>query len=472
MWKDSVKQKLEHRLAAYGQGQLLRFWDELDHTQRQSLAAQIHGLDLELVDRLFQNRDMEGDIRALASRAGSPPGVRLSPETGTVFSNPPPQVARQAGREALAAGEIAAILVAGGQGTRLGFGYPKAMFPIGPVSRNSLLQILIEKVLAVSRRFGVPMPLGIMTSPATDGQIRKFLAEHGRFGLPEDDVLFFCQGTMPAVDAQTGKVLLVARDRVALSPDGHGGLLAAVASSGVLDELAQRGIRTLFYFQVDNPLVQFGSAEFIGYHRLAGSELSTQVIAKQSPMERVGNVVEVDGRLRVIEYSDLPDDVGERRAADGSLPIWAGSIAVHLMELAFLRRMADQAEALPFHRAHKKVSYISEEGRRIEPEEPNALKFERFIFDLIPSARNAIVVEIDRNQGFAPLKNAAGAADDTPEHVQKQMIAEHRRWLMAAGATVGENVSVEISPLFALDAEDAARKITPGTQVTQDTYFH
>ena len=327
MWKDSVKQKLEHRLAAYGQGQLLRFWDELDHTQRQSLAAQIHGLDLELLDRLFQNRDMEGDIRALASRAGSPPGVRLSPETGTVFSNPPPQVARQAGREALAAGEIAAILVAGGQGTRLGFGYPKAMFPIGPVSRNSLLQILIEKVLAVSRRFGVRVPLGIMTSPATDGPIRLFLAEHGRFGLPEDDVLFFCQGTMPAVDARTGKVLLVARDRVALSPDGHGGLLAAVARSGALDELAQRGIRTLFYFQVDNPLVQFGSAEFIGYHRLAGSELSTQVIAKQSPMERVGNVVEVDGRLRVIDYKTAGPTAFTRAALERGeklqLPLYA-----------------------------------------------------------------------------------------------------------------------------------------------------
>ncbi len=462
-----MKQQLLDELAAHGQEQLLRFWDELEPARRESLAVQIGHLDLPLLAQLFRREPDTDAIRAMAARAASPPAIRLDAARDRFA----PEEARQRGQEALAAGEVAGVLVAGGQGTRLGFDRPKVMYPIGPVSRHTLAQILIEKLLAVGSRFGVRVPLAVMTSPATHEPLQRFLAENNRFGLPEDDLLLFRQGTMPAVNAETGKVLLAAKDQLALSPEGHGGMLAAITGGGVLDELARRGVRTLFYFQVDNPLVQFGSPEFLGYHRLAGSELSTQVIAKQSPLDRVGNVVEVDGRLRVIEYSDMPDNVAERRASDGSLAIWAGSIAVHLIEVSFLQRMAGLASALPFHRAHKKVAHLSEDGRLVKPSEPNALKFERFIFDLIPSARNALVVEIDPAQGFAPLKNAPGAAADTPEHVRAAMVAEHRRWLAAAGAEVADDVRVEISPLFALDAEMLAAKVAPGTQVTRDTYF-
>ncbi len=209
---------------------------------------------------------------------------------------------------------------------------------------------------------------------------------------------------------------------------------------------------------------------------LAGSELSSQVVAKREPLEPLGNVVDVDGRLVVIEYSDLAGDeklvkIFSERSADGSLVLWAGSIAVHMMDAAFLRRMAGCADALPFHLAEKNVPYIDPAGQRIEPTEPNAVKFERFIFDLIPSAKNAIVVEIDPAEGFAPLKNAPGAKADTPEHVKTQMSAQHRRWLTQAGAEVADDVTVEICPMFALDAEELTGKIEPGTWVTEPTYF-
>jgi UDP-N-acetylglucosamine/UDP-N-acetylgalactosamine diphosphorylase len=465
--RDTMKQQVLEKLASHGQEQLLQFWEELQPKQQKSLAEEIETIDLDLIHRLLGQQEADDDLRALASRAGSPPAVRLDATDNSMAPND----AQDRGRQAYAAGEVAGLVVAGGQGTRLGFEHPKGMYPIGPVSQHTLMQILIEKVIAAGDRFGVRIPLAVMTSPATDRPLRDFLAENNRFGLPEDDLLLFCQGTMPAVDEQTGKILLAAKDRIALSPDGHGGMLAAISRSGVLDGLARRGIRTLFYFQVDNPLVQFGSAEFLGYHRMAESELTTQVIAKQSPSDRVGNVVEVDGRLRVIEYSDIPDDVAERRNEDGSLAIWAGSIAVHLMEVPFLQRMAAEADGLPFHRARKKVPHITRDGQLAEPSEPNALKFERFIFDLMPSARNSLVVEIDPARGFAPLKNAPGAAADTPEHVRAAMVAEHRRWLAKAGAEVADDVQVEISPLFALDAEDVAAKVAPGTQVTRETYF-
>ena len=224
------------------------------------------------------------------------------------------------------------LLVAGGQGTRLGFDHPKGMFPIGPVSARSLFQIHVEKIVAVARRLRRADSAVPDDQPRHPRRNRRLFCRHDRFGLPEDDLNIFCQGTMPAVDAATGGLLLEAPGRLATSPDGHGGMLAAFTRSGGLDDAQRRGIRHLFYFQVDNPLVDICGPEYLGYHLLCGSEMSSQVIAKRDPLDKVGNVVAIDGRPVVIEYSDLPDDVARRRNADGSLAIWAGSIAVHVFE--------------------------------------------------------------------------------------------------------------------------------------------
>jgi UDP-N-acetylglucosamine/UDP-N-acetylgalactosamine diphosphorylase len=198
----------------------------------------------------------------------------------------------------------------------------------------------------------------------------------------------------------------------------------------------------------------------VGYHLLCESEMTTQVVAKRDPLERVGNVVEIGGRLMVIEYSELPAEAGNRRNPNGSLAIWAGSIAVHVFDLAFLERMAATAHGLPFHLASKRVAYVDPAtGHRIEPEKPNAIKFERFIFDLMPSARNAIVVEVDPARAFAPLKNASGSPQDTPESVRAQMTALYHEWLHQAGADVAEGVPLEISPLVALDAQELAQRL-------------
>jgi UDP-N-acetylglucosamine/UDP-N-acetylgalactosamine diphosphorylase len=227
----------------------------------------------------------------------------------------------------------------------------------------------------------------------------------------------------------------------------------------------------LFYFQVDNPLVDIAGAEYIGYHILFNSQMTSQVIAKRDPLEKVGNVVDVDGRLMVIEYSELPEDVARKTNPDGSLAIWAGSIAVHVFDLDFLRQAKDQADSLPYHFAHKKVAYIDPAGQRIEPAKANAIKFERFIFDLMPSARNAIVVEVDPASAFAPLKNASGAAADTPESVKAQISDLHRRWLLEAGVEVSASVAVEINPWFALDLEEVRGKVAPGLKITEPTYL-
>jgi UDP-N-acetylglucosamine/UDP-N-acetylgalactosamine diphosphorylase len=467
----SNQRKLLERLRPFGQEHLLAFWDELAASQQNRLAVEIDSVDFELIRSLHQEAQTGEDWAALARRAEAPPAIRLN-GADNPFSAAD---ARRRGEEALRAGHIGAILVAGGQGTRLGFDHPKGMFPIGPVSRATLFQILFEKLLAVGRRYGTQVPLYLMTSPATDAETRQFLEEHNRFGLPERDVQIFCQSTMPAIHAETGKLLLAERGRLFLSPDGHGGMLAALARTGMLDDMRRRGLRQVYYFQVDNPLAGVCEPDVIGYHLLSRAEVSTQVVAKQTPRDNVGNVVSIDGKVRILEYSDLnplPDEIVLRKAADGSPVFWAGNIAVHVFDFDLLARMAVSHSSLPFHIARKKVPYVDQSGALVEPEDPNAKKFERFIFDLLPAAERSIVVEVDERRTFAPVKNAPGEKRDTPEVVQSLMAALHRQWLREAGALVDDHAAVEISPLFALDAQELTGKIAPGARIPPSTYLH
>jgi UDP-N-acetylglucosamine/UDP-N-acetylgalactosamine diphosphorylase len=273
------------------------------------------------------------------------------------------------------------------------------------------------------------------------------------------------------VDAQSGKLLLEDKDRLFMSPDGHGGTVAALAAGGALNDARKRGLAQLFYFQVDNPLTPICDPELLGYHLLARSELSSVAVAKETPLDRVGNFVSIDGKLHVIEYIDFPEDVASQRESDGSLTFWAGNTAIHVFDVSFLARVLDLGDALPFHIQHKKVPHLSEDGQFVDPAEPNALKFERFIFDLLPHAKGAIVIEADEEQVFAPLKNAPEAKRDTPEFVQERMIKQHRQWLQEAGVKVADGVAVEISPLFALDAEETRKKIDSSVEMDTPTYL-
>lgn len=455
------------RLAEIGQAHLLAFWDQLDASSQASLVEQIRSIDFARIEQALAGDQSEEDWAALADRSTSPPAIRLDGPASKQDHAP----ALALGEQALRDGKVAVILVAGGQGTRLDFDHPKGMYAIGPVSNRTLFEIHVDRLLAVGDRYGVRIPLYLMTSPATHDETVQYFADHHRLGLADDQLTIFCQGTMPAVDADTGRLLLAAPDRLFLSPDGHGGTLAALVKHGCLDQMQRHGIEQLFYFQVDNPLVDIADPTFVGHHLLAGSELTTQVIAKRDPHEKVGNVVLVDGHLQIIEYIDLPPESAERRTSDGSLLIWAGNIAVHMFDCAFLQRMAHQGGGLPWHLARKKVPFISERGDPITPDKPNAIKLETFIFDLLPNAKHALVVEVSEEDGFAPLKNASGASKDTPETCRAAIVARHRRWLIDAGAQVADDVAVEISARFALDAAELAGKIEQDIEISTDTYF-
>ncbi len=453
-------------LRQFGQTHLLQYWDELSSSEQLRFEQQLREVDFALMRRLFEHGGSSESPVELAARAVAPPAFRLHATNSIDAAE-----ARIEGAKALRAGRVGTVLVAGGQGTRLGFDHPKGMFPVGPVSNATLFQILFEKVLAVGERYGVRLPIYLMTSPATHRETIDFLAAHERFGLASEDVFVFCQGTMPAVDQHTGRLLLSGKGELFTSPNGHGGMLAALDRSGALDDIHHRGIEHLFYFQVDNPLVRVADETFLGYHLLSGSELSTQVVSKQAPLDKVGNVVSVDGQVRVIEYSDLPTTAAERRRDDGSLELWAGNIAVHLFDVPFLDRMRNDEQRLPFHIAHKAVPHLNEQGERVEPASPNAIKYERFIFDLLPAAQRPIVVEVDPATTFAPVKNATGADRDTPESVREQILTLHRSWLAEVGAIVDPGVAVEISPRYAVDVDALRQRWKSALHFQRPTYL-
>ena len=253
---DDLLRKLQHAR----QEHVLAGWDRLDEAERRGLLEQLQVIDLERLTQLYAEREHTYQV---------PDSSRIKPLDIVPADAPDNAAMRAAGEEALRRGEVAVLVVAGGQGSRLGFEHPKGMFPVGPVSRKTLFQIHAEKVLALGRRYGKQPPFLVMTSPATDAETREFFAAQTYFGLPKEEVFFFCQGTMPALDLETGKLLLEAPGRLFLSPDGHGGTLTALANSGLLERLRQRGIRHLFYFQVDNPLVKIADPIFLGRHLAA-----------------------------------------------------------------------------------------------------------------------------------------------------------------------------------------------------------
>ena len=455
-------------LARAGQPHLLAFWNRLDEPAQRAFAAQLEAVNWPLIAQM-QRLAVDGGhgrvpVIDLAD-AVTPPCLRLGDPTNRIL----PEDAIRRGSEALTAGRIGAILVAGGQGTRLGCHGPKGLCSVGPVSKANLFEVLFGKLVAVRRRYGRDVPLAIMTSSATDAETRSFLADHACCGLERDRVFVFRQHDLPALDAATGRLLLDGPGHLALAPDGHGGMLVALAEAGGLDWFGSQGVEHVVSFQIDNPLAMPLAAEFLGYHLLSSADFSTQVVRKQEPGERVGVVVDCDGRHSVVEYSDLPTAAAAERLPDGRLRFHAGSIAVHAFAKAFLDQAATQNDSLPLHLAFKAVPFIDADGQRVVPTSPNAFKFERFIFDLMPLARRVCVVEIEASEGFAPLKNPNGAASDTAEHVHAAMVAHARRLLAKAGVHVADGVDVELAADRIIDETEILGLLESGTLLDRPT---
>ena len=440
-------------LREIGQEQVLRFWDDLDEAGRARLAGQLEALDLEAIAELAEShvRDRVPFAlpRAIEPADAFPREPRDEAER-RLYAD-----ARRRGGELLAGGRVAAFVVAGGQGTRLGYDGPKGEFPVTPIAGKPLFRVFAEQLLAHGREAGRAIPWYVMTSEANDAETRAFFEANGYFGLAPGDVFFFRQGMMPAFGFD-GRMLLAERDSLALSPDGHGGSLRALERSGALADMRRRGVEHVSYFQVDNPLVHTIDPLFLGLHDLTGSEMSSKTIPKADALEKVGNFVVGDGALQVIEYSDLPEELAHQTGEDGALRFNAGSIAIHALRVSFVERLtAGGRLSLPWHRAEKKVPHVDDP----EPAAPNAVKLEQFVFDAIPLAERPLVLTTDRAEEFSPVKNAEGAA--SPATCRRDQIRRAARWLAAVGVKVPVDAVVEISPLYAADEEQLRRRGAP-----------
>jgi UDP-N-acetylglucosamine/UDP-N-acetylgalactosamine diphosphorylase len=461
---------------AAGQSQVFAYWDELSPSEQEQLLAQASEVDLSEVAVLTSTLLGSEPAAALDFQRLVPAPYEPLPRSGGDAAQWAKAV--EVGEDALRAGRVAAFTVAGGQGTRLGYDGPKGTFPVTPVKNKSLFQVFAEKIRAVTVRYGRPMHWFIMTSHQNHEATESFFQQNNFFGLDENYIHFFRQGRMPAVNFE-GKILLDSKSSIALSPDGHGGSLRGLERSGALDIMEKEGIDILSYFQVDNPLVRFIDPAFIGWHILSGSEMSSKMIPKAYAEEKLGHFCLLDGRLVVVEYSDLPMEMQQQTDPEtGQLKFLAGSIAIHMLGRDFVRRMASGTQSLPFHRADKKVATIDAAGNPYKPEKINAVKFELFVFDALPFAGKPLVIETSRDDEFAPVKNAEG--NDSPRTCKENQLRQFTRWCNAheAGLAVDETglpeITFEVSPLFGYDEAsfaDSWKASEPTPQIKEGTYL-
>lgn len=474
-------ERLRTRLEAVGQVHVLRFFDRLDGPARASLLGQISRLDLESlprhVERYVRNRPQFPLPEAIVPapyfpRSGGPVrgGSADRAHTAGAWDR---AAARSRGERLLRQGKIAAFVVAGGQGSRLGYEGPKGCYPAGAVTGKPLFAMFAEAILGARDRYGVSVPWYIMTSPLNHAQTEQFFESHRYFGLERGDVQFFQQGVMPSFCAATGRILMSGPGELATNPDGHGGSLKALHVSGALADMRRRGVEIISYFQVDNPIVNLLDAAFLGLHAdpsVSSGEMSSKMVPKSHAAEKVGvfcasGAGPRKGRVEVVEYSDLPPELATASnppppAGDGALRFIAGSIAVHALSVGFVEKLnTDSRFELPFHRADKKIPCIDPgTGEPLNPSGNNGVKLERFVFDALPMCERSVVLETDRVEEFAPIKNATGA--DSPESCSQIQTIRAARWLEAAGVAVPRRPDgtpdcvIEVSPRTATSAEE------------------
>jgi len=460
-----------------GQGQVFAFFDQLAPEAQQRLLADAAEIDLAEVKRLVRTLVKPSTTAGVDLSDLAPAPFVVRPEHGgdtAAWAQ-----AKAQGEAALRAGRVAAFTVAGGQGTRLGYDGPKGTFPVTPIKRKTLFQVFAEKIRAAGRRYGRSIHWFIMTSHQNHAATEAFFAEQGFFGLDCTQVHFFRQGRMPAVDF-SGRILLETKGAIALSPDGHGGSLRALGRSGALDLMQREGIDTISYFQVDNPLVRCIDPAFVGWHLRHRAEMSAKMVPKAFPEEKIGHFCTQRGRTVVIEYSDMPLALQhEIDPVTGRQRYLAGSIAIHVLDREFVRRMAAGGDnALPFHRADKKILTVDAAGQPVKPAQANGVKFEMFVFDALPFAKNPTVIETLRADDFSPVKNAEGV--DSPQTCRDDQLRQFARWLQANGAPVETDATgrpaqtIEVSPLFGYDEDSFAaswQKLSPKPAVADGLYL-
>jgi len=464
------KTELQSKLEACGQEHVLAFFDELSDSEQAGLLEQVNSIDLPRLEDLVAKYVYSTPEVDIPGNIDPPEVVSNKPDNNAGCQLLAEGLLR--GEQLLAEGKVAAFVVAGGQGTRLGFEGPKGSLQATPVAHKSLFQLFAEKIRAASERSGKAIPWYIMTSPANDVATRAFFRQNNFFHLDPNDVMFLTQGMMPTL-SMDGKLMLAGKGKIALSPNGHGGSLLALKTSGALEDMASRGIELISYFQVDNPLVNCVDPLFLGLHDLQGSQISAKCLPKRDPMEKIGNFCVAGDRTMVIEYSDMPDELATKTTDEGKLLFSAGSIAIHVFSRSFVEQLTAEGEAkclLPLHRAEKKTPFVDVSGNLVKPETPNSVKLEMFVFDAMALAEKTLILRTRRSEEFSPIKNAEG--EDSLVTSLHDQVRRAASWLEQAGVVVPRDAdgqiaaALEISPLFADSAEKLKEKVSSDMEIT------
>ncbi|UDQ97927.1 UTP--glucose-1-phosphate uridylyltransferase [Lentisphaerota bacterium WC36G] len=447
---------LLNTLEKYNQSHLMKYFSELNAEEQQNLTAELESINFDNIAKLTAEYVLKQPETHIPADLSPAPFFGLNSKNDAekeLYSQ-----ALEKGIELLKAGKVAALTVAGGQGTRLGYDGPKGTYPISPVENKTFFQYYAETILRIREKYNCDFKWYVMTSILNNDATIQHFEENNYFGLDQDSVMFFAQGTMPCI-GYDGKLLLNSKSSLAKNPDGHGGTLLALKKSGALAEMAQNGVEYISYFQIDNPLVTIANELFIGLSALKDSEMSAIMLAKTNAFEKLGNFCVSDNKLSIIEYSDMPEELATATDENGVLKFIAGSPAIHIISREFVERLtADGTLNLPWHRADKKVPCLNEEGVLATPKTENAVKLEAFIFDALPLASKTLILEADRNSEFAPTKNQTGV--DSVESCRDMLMERDAKWLENAGVTVPRNedgaldCKIELSPLKFIDAED------------------
>ncbi|KAL9132220.1 MAG: hypothetical protein Q9217_000024 [Psora testacea] len=465
--EEEVK-KLREEYAKAGQDQVFAFYDGLSKAEKASMYERLMSID-------------PHHINSITEKALKPPNddskeeAKLEPlpdsATASILDSKPEDIEQwyNAGLDLIAEGQVAVVLMAGGQGTRLGSSAPKGCFNIGLPSQKSLFQIQAERIRKVqqlaekkSGKKNIVVPWYVMTSGPTRKPTEQFFEENKYFGLGKDDVVIFEQGVLPCI-SNDGKILLDSKSKVAVAPDGNGGIYQALLTSNVRTDMRNRGIRNIHAYCVDNCLVKVADPVFLGFAASKDVDIATKVVRKRSAKESVGLILLKNGKPDVVEYSEIDDSTAE--AKDPKQPellrFRAANIVNHYYSFRFLETIEEWVHKLPHHVARKKIPCIdTESGETIKPEKPNGIKLEQFVFDVFPmlDLNRFACMEVKREEEFSPLKNAKGTGEDDPDTSKKDILDQGKRWVQMCGGTVenesgSEDAGVEVSPLISYGGE-------------------